>query len=128
MPTRDYPVFDQAETDAILDVAIRRQRTPVADVFLRRHHYPLAAVRLTALHYLRGEHDAAISHGLAGLKRATVPCPDILNNLMQSFISVGDYRRAMRCYEALPENWKDPGLGTKLRDVLRREPVVRGNP
>jgi hypothetical protein len=114
VPGRDDHVFAPSDADAILHAAIQRKRTPFIEVFTRRHHYPLDAVRLTALHYLRGHPYAAIHVGLTGLQRATVPCPDILNNLMQSYIAVGDTARARRCYDAIPEPWRDPRLAANL--------------
>ncbi len=69
----------------------------------------------TTLALLRGEDAAAVAHGLEGVRRATVPVPDLWHNLALAFLRQGDRSRAGLCYEAVPPDRRDPRIGEALR-------------
>lgn len=128
-PHRDYPVYTDEETDRILEAGIRRRAPGLLAALTRRHHYPLRELRATAFYCLRRQPDAAIGLGLRGLATSTFPSPDILNNLMQAFLAKKDYRRAARCFDAIPAAWRDPRIERLLAGVShrQREDVKRQN-
>ena len=80
-----YPRFTEAETDAILAQARRPRGVPSMADPHRPHDYPLDAMQWTTLALLRGEDVAAVAHGVDGIRRATVPVPDLWHNLGLAF-------------------------------------------
>jgi hypothetical protein len=109
-PGIDYPVFSSHEVDAILDSARRPRPFRPLRILTGPHYHPLQEMQWTTLYLLRGEPEAAVGHGLAGLQRATVPVPDLWHNLTLAFLNLNDRARATRCYAALPPSRRDPRL------------------
>lgn len=120
---RDFPVFAGKDTDDILTAALSRREPEIVDTMIRPQCYPLAGLRWCGSYLLRGYPQAALGHGLEGLRQSTFPVPDLLNNVMQAFIAMGDYRRALRCYEALPPQFQDPQLKRRLLQALPGQPL-----
>ena len=110
-----YPRFTEQETDAILSQARRHRGFRPWRILTGPHDYPLDAMQWTTLALLRGEDGAAVGHGLVGVRRATVPVPDLWHNLALAFLRLGDRARAALCYEAVPLERRDPRIGEALR-------------
>jgi hypothetical protein len=118
-PRRDYPVFSAAEIDAALEGAPGRSPS-LSATLVGPHVYPLRELRQSGLYLFLGHAEVALGCGIAGLRRGTVPAPDVLNNVMQAFLSLGDYERAWRCCGKLPAEYRDPQLEARLREAVRR--------
>jgi hypothetical protein len=116
---KDYARFDEKDLDAILAAAIARRGPGFVRTLTPPHYNPLAELRWSGSYLVRGFPEAALSHGVEGLKKSTLPAPDLLNNVMQAFIALGDYRRAMRCFEALPSRFQDSELRRYLMQAQR---------
>ena len=118
-----YPRFTEAETDRILAEARRPRGFRPWRILTGPHAYPLDAMQWTTLALLRGEDAAAVAHGLEGVRRATVPVPDLWHNLALAFLRLGDRERAALCYDAVPQERRDPRIGDALRQNASRRRI-----
>ncbi|HET9300862.1 MAG TPA: hypothetical protein VFO11_13015, partial [Candidatus Polarisedimenticolaceae bacterium] len=109
------PRLNLEEVDRILAEARRRRGFRPWRILTGPHDYPLDAMQWTTLALLRGDDAAAVAHGLAGVRRATVPVPDLWHNLALAFLRQGDRTRAALCYDAVPPERRDPRIGEALR-------------
>jgi len=108
-----YPSFTEGETDAILAEARSGGFRPWR-ILTGPHDYPLDAMQWTTLALLRGNDAAALGYGLSGVRRATVPVPDLWHNLALAFAHLQDARRARACLEQVPPERRDPRLEEAL--------------
>jgi hypothetical protein len=109
------PRFSSGGIDTILADARRPRGFRPWRILTGPHDYPLDAMQWTTLALLRGEDAAAVGHGLEGVRRATVPVPDLWHNLALAFLRLGDRPRAALCYDAVPPERRDPRIGEALR-------------
>ena len=96
------PLPEPARMDRALDRGLALHAPGLLASLRGRHHDPLIELRAVAAWLYRGQPAAAVTAGVEGLERTTLPAPRLLKNLMLAFAGVGDLARARRCHDALP--------------------------
>jgi hypothetical protein len=121
----DYRLFSAAEADEILRTAESRGRPSLLASLHGRHDAALNELAWSLLYLRAGYPDAAIGQGLAGLRSATVPVPQLLVVLGHAYFDRGDLVRAARCFGRALERIDDP-LARKRLERIRSSPAARG--
>jgi hypothetical protein len=119
-PGEDYPLFDEAEIDGILDRGLDLRRPSLLASLLRRHHDPQVELDESLLWLRSGRPEAALGRGLDGLSRSTFPVPELLATLGHAFHDRGDGVRAARCFERALRELDDPLARERLEELRRR--------
>jgi hypothetical protein len=119
-PGEDYPVFDEAEIDRVLErgLALRWPSLPAS--LLRRHYDPQGELDESLLWLRSGHPEAALGRGIEGLSRATFPVPELLAVLGHALFDRGDRVRAARCFERALRELDDPLARERLEGMRRR--------
>jgi hypothetical protein len=87
-----------------LDLALRRTfQKGVFDPFIRDQYFPVRESELSAFCSDNGWDRLAIRYAAEGIRRTTVPCPEIFYNLSIYFQKVGDRERAELCLRRASE-------------------------
>jgi len=87
-----------------LDLALRRTfQKGVFDPFIRDQYFPVRENELSAFCSDNGWDRLAIRYAAEGIRRTTVPCPEIFYNLSIYFQKVGDRERAELCLRRASE-------------------------
>ncbi|MDP2884009.1 MAG: hypothetical protein Q8P51_03180 [Ignavibacteria bacterium] len=89
---------------AELDSVLRRSfQKSVFDPFIRGQYFPVRESELSAFCSDNGWDRLAIRYAVEGIRRTTVPCPEIFYNLSIYFQKVGDRDRAELCLRRASE-------------------------
>ena len=87
-----------------LDSVLRRNyQRSVFDPFIRDQYFPVKESELSAFCSDNGWDRLAIHYAVEGIKRTTVPCPEIFYNLSIFFQKLGDRDRAELCLRRASE-------------------------
>jgi hypothetical protein len=125
LPEADYPLFDEAEIERILERGLSLRRPSLLASLLNRHYDAQAQLDESLLWLRSGHPEAALGRGLEGLSRATFPAPELLATLGHAFYDRGDRVRAARCFDRALEKLDDP-LARERLERLRRLGAVGG--
>jgi hypothetical protein len=114
-----YPRLTDAETDRILAEA-RRPRGFRPGASSRAARLPAGRHAVDDAGAAAREDAGRVAHGLEGVRRATVPVPDLWHNLALAFLRLGDREARGLCYDAVPPERRDPRIGDALRQNASR--------
>lgn len=104
--------------DALIDSVLRRpDPSGSVPLSIREQYFPQREIGLSTFCYYDDRFDAAIQIGLDGLRRSTVPCPEMYYNLGNYFWEKKDYSHAAYCYERMLRTNEEPLAGSRLAQI-----------